>query len=109
MKTNQRIGLGTAVFVGLLFLVTAAPSSAPDLLTKTERITNTYGSHLFLQYTYSLDVEGREALHGERIQYYYPPAALVDEVSVLERYSHGKKHGLVEVIYILQKMTELRN
>jgi antitoxin component YwqK of YwqJK toxin-antitoxin module len=98
MKTNRRIG--TTIFIGLLFLILASPSSALELLTKTEYTTNYYGRQLFLQYTYYLDVAGQEVLHGARTQYYLQTSMYtINQVSVIERYSHGKKHGLEEAWY----------
>lgn len=100
MKTYPKTGV--AIFVGLLTLISANPCFALEVLTRTVYASNAYGSNqIQLQYTYYLDPAGREVLHGERKQYYLKVDQWysMNQLAVIERYSHGIKHGLEEAWY----------
>ncbi len=98
MKTYQKTV--PAFFFGLIFLIMAYPSFAFQILTRTVYATNAYGQQVQLQYTYYLNAAGQEVLHGTRTQYYLQTDPYtMNQVSVIERYSHGKKHGLEEAWY----------
>ena len=91
MKAHQKRVMGSAVFSGILFLILASPSSALELLTYRSYFPS---GNVELEYTYYLDTAGQHVLHGTRTWYRTPL-----EVGVIERYSHGKKHGLEEAWY----------
>ena len=86
----------TNIFLALLFLTAANPASAFELLTQDVYST---GGYLQLRYTYYLNAAGEKVKHGTSTQWYTPPAYLVREVAQIQRYSHGKLHGLDEAWY----------
>jgi len=100
MKISIFKKAGLIVFGWLLLLVMTSPSFALEILTRTFYTTNNYGAQLQLRYTYYLNAAGEEVLHGTRTQYYIQTSIYtMNQVSLIERYSHGKKHGLEEAWY----------
>jgi len=98
MKSYKKTAM--IIFVGLFLLIIAHPSSAIEVLTRNVYTTNAFGPQLQLKYQYYLDAAGQEVLHGERTQYYLQTDIYtMNQVSVIERYSHGIKHGLEEAWY----------
>ncbi|MBN1381263.1 MAG: carboxypeptidase regulatory-like domain-containing protein [Deltaproteobacteria bacterium] len=91
---------GYIILITLLLLGTGYNAFGLELLTKTNYVSTNYGNQISLQYTYYLDAAGNEVLHGQRTQYYLQTSIYtMHQVSLIERYSHGKKHGLEEAWY----------